>query len=221
MDIQLEKVLPSEIEARSFEIIGQELEAMGKTLDPQLDPVIRRVIHTTADFDYADHMVFTPGCIEKALTALEQGAHMITDTKMAWSGINKTRLERQGGQAYCFISDQDVAEAAAARKETRAWASMDKAASLYGPGGEREDIPCIFAIGNAPTALIRLYQLITEGRLNPALIIAVPVGFVNVVQAKELILGLKDQPLIAARGRKGGSNVAAAICNALLYYKSR
>lgn len=215
--IKLEQVLPGQIEARSFEIIGQELEAMGKVLDPQLEPVIKRVIHTTADFDYADTMAFSEDSIRKGREALAQGAHIITDTKMAWSGINKTRLETFGGQAFCFISDEDVAREAKAKGETRAWASMDKAASLYGPQGPRREIPCIFAVGNAPTALVRLYELIQEGKLSPRLIIAVPVGFVNVVAAKELILSLPETPYIAAKGRKGGSNVAAAICNALLY----
>lgn len=217
MKIELEQVLPSQIEARSFEIIGRELEQMGKVLDSEQEPVIKRCIHTTADFEYADSLVFSDRAVERGLKALKAGAHIVTDTRMGFSGVNKGRLEKLGGEALCFMADPDVAEIAAGEGCTRATASMDKAAGLYGTGGPRERIPCIFAVGNAPTALVRLYELVTEGRLKPALIIGVPVGFVNVVQSKELILTLPDTPYIVARGRKGGSNVAAAICNALLY----
>ena len=178
---------------------------------------MKRCIHTTADFEYADSLAFSDRAVELGLEALRRGAHIVTDTRMGWSGVNKGRLEKLGGEALCFMADPDVAAAAAERGCTRATASMDKAAELYGAGGPRADIPCIFAVGNAPTALVRLYELVTEGVLKPALIIGVPVGFVNVVQSKELILTLPDTPCIVARGRKGGSNVAAAICNALLY----
>ena len=132
----------------------------------------------------------------------------MTDTEMARAGINKKRLSEFGGVVRCFMSDPEVAEEAKRRGVTRATVSMERAAEL----GE----PCIFAVGNAPTALIRLRELMDEGRVRPAGIIAVPVGFVNVVEAKELIIG-SDCPHIAARGRKGGSNIAAAVCNALLY----
>ena len=211
--IHIEQVLPSDIEHRSFEIISEELKAMGKKLEPELAPVIMRAIHTTADFDYADHLKFSEHAVEKAREAIKNGGVIITDTKMGWSGVNKKRLESYGGEALCFMADEDVAAEAKEKGSTRAVASMDKAAKLFG-GGER---PCIFAIGNAPTALIRLYELIREGKIKPALIIGAPVGFVNVIQSKELILSLKDTPYIVAEGRKGGSNVAAAICNALLY----
>ena len=211
--IHIEQVLPSDIEHRSFEIIGEELKAMGKKLEPELAPVIMRAIHTTADFDYADHLKFSEHAVEKAREAIKNGGVIITDTKMGWSGVNKKRLESYGGEALCFMADEDVAAEAKEKGSTRAVASMDKAVKLFG-GGER---PCIFAIGNAPTALIRLYELIREGKIKPALIIGAPVGFVNVIQSKELILSLKDTPYIVAEGRKGGSNVAAAICNALLY----
>ena len=147
--------------------------------------------------------------MEKALEALRQGAPVVTDTQMGKAGINKRKLAQYGSQAYCFMSDEDVAGMAAERGTTRACASMDKAAEM-GLNG-------IFAIGNAPTALVRLCELIKAGKLKPKLIIAAPVGFVNVVQAKEMILDLKDVPCIVARGRKGGSNIAACICNALLY----
>ncbi|MGN0371426.1 MAG: precorrin-8X methylmutase [Enterocloster sp.] len=219
-EIHLEQVLPADIEHRSFEIIGRELAEMGKRLDPELAPVIMRAIHTTADFEYADSLVFTADAVQRGKEALKRGAVVITDTNMAWSGINKRKLEALGGEALCFMADEDVAEAARKQGCTRAVASMEKAAEIYGREAEKEDgssRPCIFAVGNAPTALIRLYELIREGRLEPALIIGVPVGFVNVVQSKELIISLKNTPSIVARGRKGGSNVAAAICNSLLY----
>ena len=211
--IQLEQVLPAEIENRSFEIIQDELAAMGKVLDPVQDLLIRRAIHTTADFDYADNLVFSEGAVEAGLNALREGAVIITDTNMAWSGINKKKLANLGGEAVCFMADESVAARAAASGSTRAVASMEKAAELYGNASR----PCIFAIGNAPTALVRLYELVQEGRISPALIIGAPVGFVNVVPSKELILTLPRTPYIVARGRKGGSNVAAALCNALLY----
>lgn len=206
-EIGLEKVLPAEIEARSFEIITKEL---GDTpLIPGTEPIVKRCIHTSADFDYAKNLVFTEGVVKHALNVLRNGASIVTDTQMGKAGINKKRLAQYGGEVFCFMSDEDVARIAKEQGTTRATASMDKAASL--------DQKLIFAIGNAPTALVRLYELIREGRLSPELIIAVPVGFVNVVQSKELILELKEVPSIVARGRKGGSNIAACICNALLY----
>ena len=206
MKIKLENVLPSEIEKRSFEIITEELG--DRVFDPLQEPIIKRAIHTSADFEYADSLCFSEHAVEKALDALRKGACIVTDTQMGRSGINKRALARYGGEVYCFMSDEDVAATAKANGTTRATASMDKAAQL--------DKPLIFAIGNAPTALVRLYELIEEGKLNPALIIGVPVGFVNVVQSKELIMKA-DVPYIVARGRKGGSNIAACICNALLY----
>lgn len=204
--MKLEQVRPEEIETRSFEIITKELG--GRSWKPELEAVIKRVIHTTADFDYADNLVFSDHAVKKALEALKQGIPIVTDTNMGKSGINKGALKKAGSVVHCFMADEDVAEAAKAGQTTRAVASMDKAAAL----GQ----DCIFAIGNAPTALIRLHQLVQQGKIHPKLIIGVPVGFVNVVQAKELILSM-DIPYIVARGRKGGSNVAAAICNALLY----
>ena len=202
--IHLQQVLPADIEKRSFEIITEEL---GERTFPEKEaPIVKRVIHTTADFEYADSLVFSPGAVDKALEALKNGACIVTDTNMGKSGINK--LASLGGEVYCFMADEDVAKKAAASGTTRAVASMDKAAEM---GKD-----CIFAVGNAPTALVRLYELIQEGKIHPKLIIGVPVGFVNVVEAKELILRA-PVPYIVARGRKGGSNVAAAICNAMLY----
>ena len=209
MKITLQRVAPAEIEARSMEIIGAELGARSFPAD-QL-PVVKRVIHTSADFDYADNLVFSEGAVARGIAAVKGGCTIVTDTQMAWSGVNKRVLEKFGGRAVCFMSDPDVAAEAKARGETRATVSMERAAALEGS--------VIFAIGNAPTALVRLCELMDEGKADPALVIGVPVGFVNVVESKELLL-TTAAPHIVARGRKGGSNVAAAICNALLYLAS-
>ncbi|MCH1983630.1 precorrin-8X methylmutase [Ruminococcus sp. OA3] len=206
MKIELENVKPREIESRSFEIITEELGSRVFVKDQEL--IIKRCIHTSADFDYADNLCFSEDAALKAMEAIKAGACIVTDTQMAKSGINKRVLARYGGEVFCFMSDEDVAEVAKKNGTTRATASMEKAAAM--------DRPLIFAIGNAPTALVRLYELIEEGVLKPELIIGVPVGFVNVVQSKELIMQT-DVPYIVARGRKGGSNIAACIVNALLY----
>ncbi len=209
MKIELEQVAPKEIEAKSFEIITQELgEHVDQPLVPGTEAIVKRCIHTSADFDYAKNLCFSEGVVEQALEAIRGGASIVTDTQMAKAGINKKSLGAYGGQVYCFMSDEDVAAAAKEMGCTRAAASMEKAAAMG------EDL--IFAIGNAPTALVRLYELVREGKIHPRLIIGVPVGFVNVVASKELIMEL-DVPYIVARGRKGGSNIAACICNALLY----
>ena len=206
MKIELENVKPQEIEKKSFEIITQEL---GDTpLIPGTEMIVKRCIHTSADFDYAENLCFSEGAVEKAREAIRNGVSIVTDTQMAKAGINKKTLAKYGGQVYCFMSDEDVAQTAKANGTTRATACIDKAAAM----GEN----FIFAIGNAPTALVRLYELIQEGKIHPALIIGVPVGFVNVVQSKELIMKT-DVPYIVAKGRKGGSNIAACIVNALLY----
>jgi precorrin-8X/cobalt-precorrin-8 methylmutase len=215
----MEKLKPMEIEARSFEMLARELEERGlaSKIAPETALVVKRVIHTTADFDYAENLVFSPGAVRAGLDALRGGAHVVTDTTMALAGINKRALASLGGAAHCFIADEDVARIARERGETRARVSMERAAEL--------DAPLIFAIGNAPTALLRLRELIAEGRAAPALVIGAPVGFVHVVEAKELFLHKTTDgetpfgipPSIVARGRKGGSNVAAAIVNALLY----
>ena len=209
--LEIEQVEPAKIEERSFQIIGEELKQKGITLPKEQEAVIKRCIHTSADFDYADNLVFSPDAVAKGIEAIRNGCTIVTDTQMAWSGVNKRVLEKFGGKAVCFMSDPDVAAEAKARGETRATVSMERAAELEGP--------LVFAIGNAPTALVRLCQLIDEGKVNPALVIGVPVGFVNVVESKELMLTM-DAPHIVARGRKGGSNVAAAICNALIYQAS-
>lgn len=205
---EIKIVKPNEIEKRSMEIITQELN--GRTWpDPQFS-IVKRCIHTSADFDYADNLCFSENAAMLGVEALSRGAVIVTDTKMAWSGINKKKLAEYGGEAYCFMSDEDVAKEAQERGCTRAAICMERGAAL---GKE-----VIFAVGNAPTALIRLYELIQEGKVDPALIIGAPVGFVNVVEAKELIM-TAGVPYIVPRGRKGGSNIAATICNAMLYYK--
>ena len=209
MKVELQRVAPAEIEQRSMEIITAELGE--RSFPAEVLPVVKRVIHTSADFDYADNLVFSPGAVASGIEAIRNGCTIVTDTQMAWSGVNKRVLEKFGGKAVCFMSDPEVAAEAKARGETRATVSMERAAELEGP--------LVFAIGNAPTALVRLCQLIDEGKVNPALVIGVPVGFVNVVESKELMLTM-DAPHIVARGRKGGSNVAAAICNALIYQAS-
>ncbi len=208
--IQLQQVLPAEIEKRSFEIITEELKRRGEEdkILPENELVVKRVIHTTADFEYVENLCISQGAVAKGIEAIKNGACIVTDTQMAKSGINKKKLAQFGGEVFCFMSDEDVAQKAKQEGTTRATASMEKAASL--------NKPLIFAVGNAPTALVKLYEMIEEGRICPELIIGVPVGFVNVVEAKELILQTKI-PYIVARGRKGGSNVAAAICNAILY----
>ena len=202
----IENIKPMDIEKRSFEIIT---EILGDTkLEPENELVIKRVIHTTADFEYVQNLVFSDHAVLKGIEALRSGCDIVTDTQMAKSGINKTILGRLGGHVHCFMSDPDVAAEAKERGITRAIVSMERAAKL--------PKPCIFAIGNAPTALISLHEQMESGLLKPALVIGVPVGFVNVVESKEMILET-DIPYIVARGNKGGSNVAAAICNALLY----
>lgn len=197
---------PQEIEQRSHEIIRQMLQ--GRALAAENADVILRVIHTTADFDYLDNLCFSPHAVRQGLEALRHGCDIVTDTQMAQAGINKKLLARWGGQTHCFIADSDVAQAAQQRHVTRASIAMEKAATL--------SKPCIFAIGNAPTALLRLLELWAKGQLMPALVIGVPVGFVHVIESKEQLLDCA-LPSIVARGRKGGSNVAAAICNALIY----
>ena len=185
MKTKLENVKPKEIETRSFEIITEELG--DKKLQPGTELIVKRCIHTSADFDYADNLYFSKDAVPKAIEAIKHGACIVTDTQMVKAGIKKKALAKFGGEGYCF---------------------MEKAAKL----GK----PVIFAIGNAPTALVRLYELIQEKQIQPYLIIGVPVGFVNVVQSKEMIMET-DVPCIVAKGRKGGSNIAACICNALLY----
>lgn len=205
----MEKINPMDIEKRSFEIISSELN--GIVLDEEKAPIVKRVIHTTADFEYVDNMYFSEGVVEKALEALKRGAAIVTDTNMAKSGINKAAAARLGCEVHCFMADEDVAKSAKEQGVTRAAVCMEKAVELQKP--------VVIAVGNAPTALIRLEELMKEGKIKPELIIGVPVGFVNVVESKDLIINSGADAIIA-KGRKGGSNVAAAIVNALLYMAS-
>ena len=202
---------PTEIERGSMAIIRAELTARGITVPPEEAAVVLRCIHASADFDYAENLRFTPGAVEKAVTALQGGAHIVTDTNMALAGVSRPGLKKLGGEAHCFMAEPEIAEIARARNCTRAAASMDFAAV---------QLPdAVYAIGNAPTALFTLAEQLENG-LRPALIAAVPVGFVNVVESKERIFTFCAEagvPCIAAMGRKGGSSIAAAICNALIY----
>ena len=205
MDIILEELLPSEREKISYEIITEEL---GSTvLDKENEAVIKRVIHSSADFEYAYMLKFSEHAVEKATEAIKNGACIVTDSPMIKAGIQRNLLEQYGGEVYCFIADEEVAAAAKINGTTRAEAAMDKAAHLG------RDV--IFAIGNEPMALVRIYELIKEGKIAPKLVIGVPVGFVNVMEAKSMIME-SDVPYIISKGRKGGSTVAAAICNALV-----
>ena len=199
--------MPKDIERRSFEIIEGELP---HKLPEREKPIIMRVIHTTADFDYCENLKFSENAVDIALDAIKRKAMFITDTNMALAGINKPTLERLGCEARCFMAEPEVRSRASEQETTRACASVDFAAEL---DTER---PIIYAVGNAPTALMRICELYKEGTFSPALVIGAPVGFVNVVQSKEMLVN-SGIPYIAALGRKGGSNVAAAICNALLY----
>ena len=205
---RIEIVRPEEIEARSMEIITKELN--GKTWPEPEFSVVKRCIHTSADFDYGENLCFSKGAAALGVEALRDGISIVTDTRMAASGINKKRLREYGGEVHCFMDAPDVAEEAKRRGCTRAAICMERAAALH------ENL--IIAVGNAPTALIRLYELIQAGEIRPVLIIGAPVGFVNVVEAKELIM-TAGVPYIVRGGRKGGSNIAATICNALLYQK--
>lgn len=204
----IEYVRPQDIEKRSFAIISQELEEKGIVLPKEQELVTKRAIHTSADFDYAKTMTYSDHAVEIAKKLIQNGADIVTDTNMALAGVNKKELAKYGGEAHCFMAEEEVAKMAKERGVTRAAVSMEKAAQI--------EKPVIFAIGNAPTALIELYEMIQSGKYRPAFIIGVPVGFVNVEAAKDLILKT-DVPYIINRGRKGGSNIAAAICNALLY----
>jgi precorrin-8X/cobalt-precorrin-8 methylmutase len=203
-----ERLGPAEIEKRSFEIITEELDEKGIVLDKENEPVIKRCIHTSADFDYAETLSFSDGAVRRMKELVRGGALIVTDTNMALAGINKKKLAMFGGEAMCFMADEEVAAEASERGITRAAVSMEKASHL--------DRDVIFAVGNAPTALIRLHEMMEEGVYVPKFVIGVPVGFVNVVYAKELFLD-SDVPYIINRGRKGGSNISAAICNAVLY----
>ncbi len=205
------KRLPGEIERESFSIIRSELEGRGIRLPKESEAVILRCIHTSADFDYAENLRFTPEAVSLGVRAMQRGASVVTDTNMALAGISRPGLAKLGGAAYCFMAEEEVAGAAKAAGTTRAAAAVDFAAERFPEA--------VFAVGNAPTALLRLAEKVDNG-LRPALVVGVPVGFVNVVESKERILQVcrdKGIPAIVALGRKGGSGIAAAVCNALIY----
>lgn len=207
----MEYTRPADIERRSLEIIGSELAAQGMQLPLENETVIKRVIHATADYDYVEHLMFTQNAVQQGIESLLARTTIITDTNMALSGVSKPGLRKLGGQALCYMADPEVATESKTRGVTRAVVSVERAA--------REHPGCIYAVGNAPTALFEIVGQMEQG-FRPALVIGVPVGFVNVVEAKEAVLVAcreREIPAIVAMGRKGGSTVAAAILNALIY----
>ena len=204
---KIEYILPADIEKTSFLIISRELSEKKIIIPDEIAPIVKRVIHTTADFDFAETLKFSDNVVEIIKKAILNGADIVTDTNMARAGINKKKLANFGGEVHCFMADDDIALLSKEKNLTRAALSMQKASKLKKP--------LIFAIGNAPTALVELCSLIENG-FRPVAIIGVPVGFVNVVGAKEMIMKTRI-PYIVNEGRKGGSTVAAAICNAILY----
>ena len=212
---EIRHVLPEDIEKTSFAIIEQELREKGREIPEDRKHVVLRVIHTTADFEYLDTLRFSSGVLETASAAIRRGARIVTDTTMAMAGINKRKLASFGGEVRCYIADPDVAEQARREGTTRSADAVDKAVRE----AEQSGVPLIFAVGNAPTARLALEEKIRQG-YRPEIVVAVPVGFVNVVEAKERIMG-SGVPFICSRGRKGGSNVAAAIINAILYRMER
>lgn len=198
---------PQEIERQSMEIITRELN--GRTFPEPEFSVIKRCIHTSADFDYADNLKFSDNSVQIGIDAIKKGATIITDTNMAFSGINKKALEQFHSHACCFMAEELVAQEAKERGITRSAVCME--------WGAKQEGMLIFAIGNAPTALLRLCELIEEGIVKPELVIGAPVGFVNVIESKQKLLSMKNTPYIVADGRKGGSNICASICNAMIY----
>lgn len=203
--------LPGDIERTSMSIIGEELTQRGITLLPENEAVVKRAIHATADFEYAENLRFTAGATVRGAAAMSAGRVIVTDTNMALAGISKKTMEKLGVKAVCLTGEAETEALSKELHQTRASAGMILAAERY-PSA-------VFVSGNAPTALFALAELMGKG-LCPALVIGVPVGFVNVVESKEEILTICERlqvPAIVAMGRKGGSNVAAAIVNALLY----
>ena len=196
---------PMGIEKRSFEIIGSEMHEHNFS-EEELQ-IVKRVIHTTADFEYQDLIEISEGAIEAGVSALKNGAKIYTDTTMSLSGMNKRALKELNASVECYVGLEEVFKLAKEKEITRSMAGVELAA--------KENVD-IFVFGNAPTALFKLRELIKEGKANPKLIVAVPVGFVGASESKEDLdeLGI---PYIRVKGRKGGSTVAAAIINALLY----
>lgn len=203
---------PQSIEDKSFEIIQEIIEQDFPTYhfqDELQAKVIKRCIHTTADFDWLDILKFSVGVTNKLIAALQAGATIYTDTNMALAGMNKTQLDSLGCHYHCYVADPITKQIAQQQGITRSMAAVEQAASEQ---GEK-----IFVFGNAPTALFKLLELYHEGKVKPSVVIGVPVGFVGAAESKDALMA-SDLPYIAAKGRKGGSNVAAAIINAVLYY---
>ncbi len=207
--MELENIKPEDIEKRSMEIIEAELGDTPHLSDKE-KIIVKRVIHTTADFEYLENMKFSKNAVEAAFECIRNHGVIVTDTNMAKTGINKTALGKLGCDIECFMADEEVAKISRERGITRAVASVEKAADVF------SDRDVIYVVGNAPTALIRIAEMIENREFVPKLVIGVPVGFVNVIQSKEMIKKC-GVPYIVADGRKGGSTVAAAICNAILY----
>jgi precorrin-8X/cobalt-precorrin-8 methylmutase len=203
---------PQGIEKGSFEIIAEELGDKINNFSPEELPIIQRVIHTTADFEYADLIEFHPEAIKKGKEALMAGKNIYADTMMIRAGINKRNLNKLGCEIVNFVHDEDVREEAMARGVTRSTVAMEKAV--------RDENIGIYAIGNAPTALFKLIELIKEGKADPDLILAIPVGFVGAAESKEAVLEA-GKPYIRVKGRKGGSSVVASVINAMVYQIGR
>ncbi len=203
MKTELRSVKPAEIEAESFRIIEQELG--DHAFDPQTFAVVRRVIHATGDFGFADHLRFGNQAVRVGIAAIRAGKNILTDVNMVAAGINKTALTAFGGRVICRLAEPGVAAVAAESGRTRSEVAIEQ--------GMNENIG-IVAIGNAPTALLKVMDLVSRGAAGPDLVVGVPVGFVNAAESKE-ILSRQGYPLIWVLGRKGGSPVAAAIVNAL------
>jgi precorrin-8X/cobalt-precorrin-8 methylmutase len=195
---------PQEIEDLSFEIIDQE--AGEHTFSEEQWPIVRRMIHTSADFEYMNTIRFYPDVVQKGIKAIQNGCQIFTDTNMARVGIRKKEIQEFGGKVSCLIADKDVVDKAKDTGTTRALAAVDMACDRMKDG--------IYVVGNAPTALLRLIELIKDKKASPALVIGFPVGFVNAAESKDELM-LLDFPYITNKGRKGGSNIAAAIINAL------
>jgi len=201
---------PESIENKSFQIIDNEIGE--HNFSPVEYQVLRRIIHSSADFDFKDNLVFSNDAVSYAVNSLKKGVPIVCDVKMVYAGINKKLLEKLGCKSYCFVSDDDVIKEAKKTGLTRSIIAMRKACSLYPKS--------IFLIGNAPTALLELINLINEGKSSPSLVVGVPVGFVSAPLSKELLLSQKDIPFIVALGRKGGSTIAVSCINALLILAS-
>ncbi len=194
------------IENESFEIIKAKL----KYEHPDIHlPIVLRVIHATGDFEFESLLKFHPEAVNKGMESIKNGKKVLVDVKMVEVGINKKILNKFGAETLCFISDSEVVEIATSNGLTRAEAAMEKAVRDYG------NQIGVVAIGNAPTALLKVIELIDKGAFQPDLVIGVPVGFVSAAESKEMLLN-KDYPYITCTGTKGGSPVAASIVNAIL-----